>query len=511
MRLAASRVLVGLVILAVVTLVPTTGGASPLAVWIGVCAVAFAAVLGALAAARHAVLLAATGLALVMGSLVPLDGGGGAARWAALALLPTVVPLAGLTLAPSGGASRLLVAGALLGGPVRALGDDPFRDPACRACLSLPTAVTLPVTAAAALALVGAAMTVLGLGLALRGHPLRLVVAGLAGVSLWSLTAWSDVRGTTPEAAAAASLLATWGAGLVVARTLSARSRLRQLAVALGSGIAPQASLQRALRDESLRVEFAVGPQEWVDATGRATTGPAGAQVTTDVRMGSEVVARVRHRRDWGRADALAACLTPELRLALEHARLTVRLEHQVRLLRESRTRVVEVGDATRMRLERDLHDGAQQELLALGFDLRRALTAAPQDASLAACVQEVMGALDDLRSLASGVHPAILSSAGLGPALDVARSRCPHDVRTAALPEQRFPPVVERTAYLLVVDMAVQGPVEVAGSVADGWLRLRVVGAPLPQTSVVPERVASLGGTLIATTTMTEVTLPCV
>ena len=124
--------------------------------------------------------------------------------------------------------------------------------------------------------------------------------------------------------------------------------------------------------------------------------------------------------------------------------------------------------------------------------------------------MEEVSGALDDLRSLASGVHPAILSTAGLGPALELARSRCPYDVHAASLPEQRFAPAVERTAYLLVVDMATRGPVEVTGSVAYESLRLEVVGAPMPDASVVPERVAALGGTLVVTTGRTEMTLPC-
>ncbi len=215
-------------------------------------------------------------------------------------------------------------------------------------------------------------------------------------------------------------------------------------------------------------------------------------------------------RPDSGRTDTLAGSLTPELRLAIEHARLTAQLEAQVRLLQASRARVVEAADETRRGLERDLHDGAQQELLALGFDVRRAHNAAPQDECLARCLEEVTGALDDLRSLASGVHPAILTTAGLGPALELARSRCPYDVRAASLPDQRFAPAVERTAYLLVVDMATRGPVEVTGSVANGSLLLQVTGAPMPHGSVVPERVAALGGTLVVTPGRTEVTLPC-
>ena len=187
-----------------------------------------------------------------------------------------------------------------------------------------------------------------------------------------------------------AALLACAGAGLLLVRTLVARTHLQRLAAALESGNAPQDSLRRTLGDESLTLGFAVGTDEWADAAGRPSAGPSAGQVTTQVFVGADLVARVHHAPDSGRADALAASLTPELRLAIEHARLTARLEAQVRLLQASRARVVEAADETRRGLERDLHDGAQQELLALGFDVRRAHNAAPQDECLARCMEEV-------------------------------------------------------------------------------------------------------------------------
>ena len=232
--------------------------------------------------------------------------------------------------------------------------------------------------------------------------------------------------------------------------------------------------------------------------------------MTTQVLLGADVVARVHHAPDSGRADSLAASLTPELLLAIEHARLTARLEAQVRQLQASRARVVEAADEARRRLERDLHDGAQQELLALGFDLRRALAAAPQDACLARSMEELTAALDDLRTLASGVHPALLSTAGLGPALELARSRCPNDVRTVSLPEQTLRARRGTDGVPPRRRHGRRGDVEVTGSLADGSLRLQVTGAPMPRGSVVPERVTALGGTLVETTGRTEVTLPC-
>ena len=291
-------------------------------------------------------------------------------------------------------------------------------------------------------------------------------------------------------------------------RTLAARAHLQRLAVALATGTAPQDSLRRSLGDNSLTLDFAVAPEEWVDAVGRPSAGPVTGQVTTQVLMEADRVARVHHAPDSGRAESLAASLTPELLLAIEHARLTARLEAQVPPAPGLPIRVVEAADEARAGSTRPPR--REQQKFALGFDLRRALAAAPEDACLARSMEELTAALDDLRTLASGVHPALLTTAGLGPALELVKSRCPNDVRTLSLPERRFASAVERTAYLLVVDMASRGDVEVTGSVADGSLRLQVMGAPMARGSVVPERVTALGGTLVVTAGCTEVTLPC-
>jgi signal transduction histidine kinase len=507
---AVSRVLVALVALVVVTLVPTVGRVSWGVTWIGVTTVALAAGLAALRAPRQTVALALTGMALLLGNIAPMDLGGTVARWSALAALPAVVSLAGLSLVRDRLASGLLVVGALVAGPVRPLVYDPFLDPDCHACRDLPTLLELPRSAVEAPALVGGSLVVLGLVAGLRGSADRLPLAGLVAVGLWSLSGWAGVRGTEPDAQQVAAVVAGSGAVAWLVRTLVARTHLQRLAVALGSGTAPQDSLRRALRDESLTVDFAVGPEAFADSGGATSSGADPRQVTTPVLVGRELVARVHHGPDSGRADRLAASLTPELRLAIEHARLTAQLESQVRLLQASRARVVEAADETRRRLERDLHDGAQQELLALGFDVRRAQAKAPLDECLSRCVAEVGQALDDLRSLASGVHPALLTAAGLRPALEQAGRSSGHEVRTGGLPEQRFAAAVERTAYLLVVDMAARGPVEVEGTVADGSLRFRVAGLPMAAGSVVPERVAALGGTMVETPVYTEVTMPC-
>jgi signal transduction histidine kinase len=125
--------------------------------------------------------------------------------------------------------------------------------------------------------------------------------------------------------------------------------------------------------------------------------------------------------------------------------------------VRRSRARIIEATDAERRRLERDLHDGAQQRLVATSLALRLArmkLSAGDDEAavgSLESASEELRLALDELRELARGIHPAILTEAGLGPAIEslAARSTVPSTV--SGLPDRRLSPAVESTAYFVV------------------------------------------------------------
>jgi signal transduction histidine kinase len=123
--------------------------------------------------------------------------------------------------------------------------------------------------------------------------------------------------------------------------------------------------------------------------------------------------------------------------------------------LRASRARIVAAGDAARRRLERDLHDGAQQRLVALSVALRLAKARLRDDPDgaetlITGAADELSHALEELRELARGIHPAILSDRGLAPALEAlaARSPVPVDVD---VPGERLPLVVEAAAYFVV------------------------------------------------------------
>src|SRR5207237_3004573 len=121
--------------------------------------------------------------------------------------------------------------------------------------------------------------------------------------------------------------------------------------------------------------------------------------------------------------ERLVEAVCAAARLALGNARLHAELRAQLAKVRESRARIVAAGDAERLRIERDLHDGAQQRLVALALDLRvaqRKLAAAGPEVGevLSGAADGLQEAIDELRELARGVHPAILSEDGLAPAL---------------------------------------------------------------------------------------------
>jgi PAS domain S-box-containing protein len=124
--------------------------------------------------------------------------------------------------------------------------------------------------------------------------------------------------------------------------------------------------------------------------------------------------------------------------------------------LRASRARIVEAGDAERRRLERNLHDGAQQRLVALSLALRMAqaqVRANPEAAEeiLAASTEELSAALDELRELARGIHPAVLTDRGLPAALEALAGRAPTPVDIRIGLDDRLPPTIEAAAYYVV------------------------------------------------------------
>ncbi len=141
--------------------------------------------------------------------------------------------------------------------------------------------------------------------------------------------------------------------------------------------------------------------------------------------------------------------------LALENERLTAEVRARLDAVRSSRARLVEAADAERVRIERMLHDGAQQRLVALAIRIR-SMAGGTQDPAtrqrLDALGSELDDALGELRELARGIHPAVLVQAGLGAALAALAQRSPIPV-VLDVPELRFPPAVESTAYYVAAE----------------------------------------------------------
>ncbi len=185
--------------------------------------------------------------------------------------------------------------------------------------------------------------------------------------------------------------------------------------------------------------------------------------------------------------------------------------------LAASRARIVEAADSARRRLERNLHDGAQQRLVALALQLREVdvkLHSDPETAGrLLASAREALAlALDELRELARGIHPAVLSARGLGPALEALAARTPVPVRVSGIPDVRLSPQVEAAAYYLVAEALTNvvkhaGATSVAVEIArtDGYTRIEVRddgagGAAVGEGSGLrglADRVEALGGSL--------------
>jgi signal transduction histidine kinase len=138
--------------------------------------------------------------------------------------------------------------------------------------------------------------------------------------------------------------------------------------------------------------------------------------------------------------------------------RLNAELHARLEELAASRARIVTAGDVERRRLERNLHDGAQQRLVTLALYVRVALGKLDADpaaarAALTEAGDELTLALDELRELARGLHPAVLTDRGLRAAVEMVAGRAPVPVEIADMPDERLPEPVEAAAYYLIAE----------------------------------------------------------
>jgi signal transduction histidine kinase len=212
-------------------------------------------------------------------------------------------------------------------------------------------------------------------------------------------------------------------------------------------------ALAEALGDPSLRLAYWLPDAErFVDAAGRPFPMPE--RGWTAVELHGRRVAAIVHDPALDEEPQLVRTAGAAAALALENQRLSAELRARIEDLRASRARIVEAGDAERHRLERDLHDGAQSRLVALAMKLRMARRRAEDRPDVTAILDEssveLQASLDELRELARGIHPAVLTDRGLGPALEMLASRAPVPVDVAGDVDD-LPPAVATAVYFVV------------------------------------------------------------
>jgi signal transduction histidine kinase len=220
---------------------------------------------------------------------------------------------------------------------------------------------------------------------------------------------------------------------------------------------APEATgevMAEAIGDPGLELFFWLPADEvHVDALGRVVDElPTAGGARTPVRRGGLKLATLVHDRALGERPDLLESVIEAAGLAIEIARLRVEVRRRLAEVEESRARIVTAGYEERRRLERDLHDGAQQRLVSIGLALRnvqgRLPTSSSEAAELNATVEEVADAIEELRELARGVRPAGLDD-GLSPALRELASRSPLHTKVEAT-EERFEDKLETAAYFV-------------------------------------------------------------
>jgi signal transduction histidine kinase len=304
------------------------------------------------------------------------------------------------------------------------------------------------------------------------------------------------------QAAALAALAAAVAWDLL--RTRRTRASLARLVVELGESAYPgglRDGLAKAVGDPDLELAYPVGEDRYVDARGRSVNVVVldGRAATPLVRDGRPV-ALILHRADVPDNPELIEEVASAARLAIENERLQAEARAQLEDLRSSRARIIEAGDAERRRLERDLHDGAQQRLVGLSLALRllRSRLGGEEDRKLTARLDEAEAelglAVAELRELAHGIHPAVLSDEGLAAAIETLAEEAP--VRIVALPQERFPPAVETAAYLVVADTVKVGAASVSADRRDGILVIDVEVEAAPEGLLdLEDRVGALDG----------------
>ena len=337
--------------------------------------------------------------------------------------------------------------------------------------------------------------------------------------------------------------LATLPIGMVLAlvQRRLARAAVAGLVVELGERQVPadlQRALARALGDPSLDVVywFPAGAR-YVDSDGRPVElpSPEAGRMTTVVERGGQPIAALVHDPALEENSELIDSVCAAAALTLENERLQAELRARLAELQASRARLVDATEAERRRIERDLHDGTQQRLVSLAMSLGLLDTKLPLDPDAAKPIaQEARAALavalEELRVLSHGIHPAVLTERGLAAALEELADRAALPTHVEVSIDERPGPAVEAAAYFVASEALTNAikhshahEVRIAASRERDRLMIEVTddgigGASLLGGSGIRglmDRVEALGGTLVVSSppgrgTSLRAELPC-
>jgi signal transduction histidine kinase len=299
------------------------------------------------------------------------------------------------------------------------------------------------------------------------------------------------------------------------------RARLAGVVVEMAGAVPPgglRDLMASALEDPTLELLYAF-EGGWIDPSGhpRALPPPGERSVTSLVQDGA-VAAAIIHRPRLLDDARLVDELGRAARLAIDHERLQAHRHAQLERLRSARAAIVAAGDAERRRLERDLHDGAQQALAGLAMAIGLARGSGQQESTGLALAQDrVRTALDAVRAMAHATYPAALHEAGLGAALDVLSDWRPN-LALGELPRGRLDPALEANTYFIVAALtraAGDAVVRVDVRRERAELVIDVRNTSAAGTGEVEDRIGAVGGRVAVDDTPTgaarvRVGLPC-
>ena len=216
-----------------------------------------------------------------------------------------------------------------------------------------------------------------------------------------------------------------------------------------------------------MALSYRLDDGRYVDDSGQPASVPdRPGRAVTLLSAGDEVLAALVHDPVLLDEPALVESVRATAGLVLENERLAAEVRAQLAEVRASRARLVTAGDEERRRIERDLHDGAQQRLVAVCVTL--GMAAGRADPTLAETLRRAQDdleeALAELRALARGIHPTLLQEEGLDAALETMARRTPLPVTIEGAIGSRLPPAIELAAYFLTME-ALTNTVKHAGA----------------------------------------------